>query len=485
MLPRDCVALGLGLLGYGLRWGCEVNDIDTDVVAAIVQEVAAQVGELRFNLWFKDNARLEMTDHELVVGVPNLFFQEWLNSNFLAPLRKATETVTGRKLPVRMVVDGEMFRASRSREDKNGPKPETAKPDKPPGHATVLRRSARRGQTLDNFVVGPSNRMAHAAALRIAQEPTAQFNPLILYGPLGLGKTHLLRGIAQAAREQHRGLQVLYLAAEAFTNSFLEDMRGGRLAAFRQRVRGADLLVIDDIQFMASKRATQNELLHTFEALDAEGRQIVLATDQHPRLIEDFSEQLANRLMAGMACPVEPPDFDTRVGILDQKSQTLGLHLHSDVLEFVASHFRTNVRELEGALHCLKAQAEFTRHAIDLAAAQQALAELMRHSTKTVNLAEVEQAICQAFEVKPEQLRSSSRSRSVSQPRMLAMYLARKYTDAAYEAIGKHFGGRNHSTVMFAERKVQMWIDKGGSLLLAGRPWQIADAIRAIEQRLK
>ena len=468
-----------------MRWGCYVNGIDTDVVAAIAQEVAAQVGELRFNLWFKDNARLEITDHELVVGVPNLFFQEWLNSNFLTPLRKATETVTGRKLPVRMVVDGEMFRALRSREEKNVEKSDMPEPDKATASGAVARRSARRGQTLDNFVVGPSNRMAHAAALRIAQEPTAQFNPLILYGPLGLGKTHLLRGIAQAAREQHRSLQVLYLAAEAFTNSFLEDMRAGRLAAFRQRVRGADLLLIDDIQFMASKKATQNELLHTFEALDAEGKQVVLATDQHPRLIEEFSEQLANRLMAGMACPVEPPDFDTRVGILDVKSQALGLHLHRDVLEFVASHFRTNVRELEGALHCLKAQAEFTRRAIDLAAAQQALAELMRHSTKTVNLKEVEQAICQAFEVKPEQLRSPDRSRSVSQPRMLAMYLARKYTGAAYEAIGKHFGGRNHSTVMFAERKVQKWIEKGGSLLFAGRPWQIVDAIRAIEQRLK
>ncbi len=458
---------------------------DTDVAAAIALEVAAQVGELRYNLWFKDNARLELTEQELIVGVPNLFFLEWLNSNFLGPLRKATEVVTGRKLSVRMVVDGEMFRALRSRERKDGQKSESAKSSTPPATATPARRHAVRGQTLQNFVVGPANRMAHAAAQRIAQEPTGQFNPLVLYGPLGLGKTHLLRGIAQAVREQHRSLQLLTMTAEAFTNQFLEEMRGGRLAAFRQRLRNADILLIDDVQFFESKKATQNELLHTYEALDADGKQVVLATDRHPRAIKDFNEQLLNRLVAGMACPLEPPDFDTRISILNAKGLGMGLNLDRDVQEFVASHFRTNVREIEGALHCLKAHAEFTRSAIDLASAQQALAELMKHSTKTVTLVEVEQAICQTFDVKPDQLRSPVRTRSVSQPRMLAMYLARKYSGAAYDAIGEHFGGRNHSTVMSAERKVQTWIDQGCTFLFAGRPWRIVDAIRAIEQRLK
>src|SRR5262245_61750539 len=195
-----------------------MNGIDTDVVAAIAQEVAAQVGELRYNLWFKDNARLEITDHELLIGVPNLFFQEWLTSNFLAPLRKATEVVLGRRLPIRIVVDGEMFRATRP--------PDAGELAKRPANSTgppslsSRGRNGSRGQTLENFVVGPANRMAHAAALRIAEDPSAQFNPLILYGPLGLGKTHLLRGIAQAVRERHRNLSVVYMTAESFTNSF-------------------------------------------------------------------------------------------------------------------------------------------------------------------------------------------------------------------------------------------------------------------------
>jgi chromosomal replication initiator protein len=473
-----------------MRWemdcagGCDVNGIDTDVVAAIAREVAVQVGELRYNLWFKDNARLEVNESELVIGVPNLFFQEWLNSNFLSPLRKATEVVLGRRLPIRLVVDGEMFRATRARDGKDLPKlPVKAHGSGTPG--VPAGRPGVRAQTLQNFVIGPPNRMAHAAALRVAEEPAAQINPLILYGPLGLGKTHLLRGIAHATRDRHRNLSVVYMTAEAFTNAFLEEMRCGRLGAFRQRVRGADLLLIDDVQFLASKKATQNELLHTYETFDAAGKQMVLAADEHPRLIRNFSDQLLNRLVSGMACPLQAPDFDTRLGILSLRCQEVGLRLDREVLEFVTSHFRTNVRELEGALHCLKAHHEFTRAAIDLAAAQQALAELMRHTTKCVTLKEVEDAICQTFDVNASDLRSSTRSRAVTHPRMLAMYLARKYTGAAYDAIGNHFGGRDHSTVMSAERKVETWIDEAATLSFSRRPWRIADAIRAIEQRLK
>lgn len=461
-----------------------MNVFDTDVATTIAQEVAAQVGELRFNLWFKENARLEMTDHELVVGVPNLFFQEWLSSNFLAPLRKAVQVVTGQRVPVRLVVDAEMFRTQRSREHATAPK--TSASESPVAAAAgEAKRPTRRGQTFDNFVVGPSNRLAHAAALRLVDDPTAQFNPLVIYGSLGLGKTHLLRAIAHGVRERHRGLQVLYMSAEAFTNSFLEDMRAGRLGTFRQRMRHVDLLLVDDVSFMASKKATQAELLHTFEALDAEGKQVVLAADRHPRQIKDFSDSLVDRLLAGLTCPIEPPDFDTRVNIIESKVRTLGLALRRDVVEFVATHFRTNVRELEGALHSLKGHSELSGATITVASARQTLDELIRHSTKTVTLKEVEQAVCQTFDVRADQLRSASRSRAISQPRTLAMYLARKYTGAAYEAIGEHFGGRNHSTVMFAERKVQRWIDEASTLLFSGRPWQISDVIRAIEQRLK
>jgi chromosomal replication initiator protein len=451
-------------------------------VAAIAHEVAAQVGELRYNLWFKENARLEITDHELLIGVPNLFFQEWLTSNFLSPVRKATEMVLGRRLPIRIVVDGEMFRASRSAEVEQREKELlTAEPRVP---KAVPRRTGSRGQSLDNFVVGPPNRMAHAAALRIVEEPAATFNPLVLYGPLGLGKTHLLRGIAQAVRDRYRNLSVVYMTAESFTNAFLEEMRGGRLGAFRQRIRGADLLLIDDVQFVAAKRATQNELLYTYEAFDAAGKQMVLAAEEHPRGMRDFNDQLLNRLVSGMACPLQPPDFDTRVGILAHRSQELGLRLDRDVLEFVASHFRTNVRELEGALYCLKAQAEFSRSVVDLAAAQEALVELMRHSTKTVTLSEIETVICDVFGVRASDLRSAARSRAVAKPRMLAMYLARKYTGAPYDSIGEFFGGRDHSTVISAERKVQKWLDAGELIDFAGRTWRMADAIRTIEQRL-
>jgi chromosomal replication initiator protein len=461
-----------------------VEAIDTDVAAAILREVAAQVGELRYNLWIKDQTRLEVTDHEVVVGVPNLFVQEWLIANFLQPLRKAAEIATGRKLVVRLVVDGDMFRAQRAREQGSAPAPQAAAAT-PAAAPAPPRRQAKRGQTLDNFVVGASNRMAHAAALQVVQGAAAHFNPLVFYGAVGLGKTHLLRGIEHAVLQQHRHMKVLYIAAETFTNTFLEDMRTHRLAAFRQRLRGVDILLIDDAQFVAGKKATQAELLHTYEALDAEGKQFVLAVDRHPRQIEEFSNELSNRLLAGMACPLEPPDYDTRLAILDRKSQSLGLALPRDVLEFVATHFRSNVRELEGALNSLKAQVDFSHARLDVAAARQALGELMRQATRTVGLKDVDQAVCQTFDLSPVRLCSADRSHAVSQPRMLAMYLARKYTDASYDAIGKHFGGRNHSTVMSAERKVQSWLDQSSVVLFNGRPWPVVEAIRAIEQRLK
>lgn len=453
---------------------------DKDVVAAIAQEVAAQVGELRYNLWFRDNAKLTLTDHELVVGVPNLFFQEWLSSNFLLTLRRATETVTGRRLAVRLVVNGELFRAMRAREP-------SAPAATPSYRATAVRNQQKlpTGQTLENFVVGDSNRLAHAAALEVAQSPTGQFNPLVFYGPLGLGKTHLLRGIGHSVGRQHAGLEVVYMTAEAFTNSFLEGMRTDRLGPFRRRVREADLLLIDDIHFLASKRATQAEVLHTCETLDSGGKQVVMAADRHPSQILECCPELRNRLIAGMACPLEPPEYQTRFALLERKARALNLAVSANALEFIATHLRANVRELFGAVNCLKAHAGVSRSAIDLITARQVLAGILDELCRSVSLKEIERAVSQTLEVSTQQLRSGCRSRAVSHPRMLAMYLARKYTGVPYDAIGQYFGGRNHSTAMFAERKVQHWLEEGATLKLAGQSWPVTEALRLIERRLQ
>ena len=467
------------------------KDVVNDVLAAIAQEVAAQVGELRYNLWFRENVKLILNDLELVVGVPNLFFQEWLQSNFLLTLRKAAETVTGERLAVRITVDGSLFRDMRRRQcsartdhQKVSDHQKVAEFDDAPRTRRQRRPSA--GQTLGNFVVGDCNRLAYCAALEVARAPTGQFNPLMFYGPLGVGKTHLLRGVAHMVRKQHPELRVVYMTAEVFTNSFLQDMRSDRLGSFRQQVRGADLLLVDDVHFLGSKRATQGELLHTYEALDAEGKQVVMAADRHPGDITDCCADLRNRMIAGMACRLEPPDYATRLALLGPKARALGLLLKDDVLDFIATHLRTNVRELIGAVNCLKAYAAITRSTIDLLAAKQVLFEILKHNrSRRVSLKEVEQVVSQTLDVSIEQLHSSCRSRVVSHPRMLAMYLARKHTGVPYDTIGQYFGGRNHSTAMFAERRVLRWIEEGSALKLCGRSWPVGELVSTIERQLE
>lgn len=456
-----------------------------DIAAAVHQDVAAQVGELRYNLWFRDNTKMQVDDEELVVGVPNLFFQEWLSSNFLPTLRRSVERVLGRRLRVRIVVDGELFRERRERA---APEAAAAAAAATPAAAMVLEPAAaatlRNAQTMNDYVVGASNRLAHAAAVQVIECVRARFNPLLIHGAVGLGKTHLLRGIEHGLRAKHRDAKVQYITAEKFTNDFLESLRGGNLNAFRQKLRRVDVLLLDNLHFLSSKKATWNELLHTFDALDIEHKQLVLVADRHPQQIDGFSDELGSRLVAGMVCPVEAPDFDTRVRILETKAQRAGLKLDRTLAESIAMRLRRNVRELEGAIHRLSAQCEVTGESIDSDVLHAALGELFRHRTPNVGMREIERAVCDVFQVDGQELRSPTRARSVSHPRMVAMYLSRKHTGAAYDAIGRHFGGRNHSTVMSAERKVAQWIKGETRVELNGRSWSLADAIQCVEQRL-
>lgn len=316
---------------------------------------------------------------------------------------------------------------------------------------------------LEDFVVGGSNRVAHAAAWEAARTLGASFNPLVIHGEVGLGKTHLLEGVVRAARGSRPGLRVLHLTAESFTNRFLEAMRGNGLGGFRARHREAELVVVDDVHFLAAKRATQDEFLHTFNALMERGACVVLAMDRHPRQIPRLTEELVTRFLAGMVARVQAPDAETRRAILRSKARARGVEVPEGVLSFVAEHARQSVRELEGALNGLLAHATLTGRAIDLDVAREALRDLVRHAAPSPGLRDVERAASKVFGVSGEALRSEDRSRAVAYPRMLAMYVARARTNAPYGEIGRHFGGRNHSTVIAAQKRVEGWLrDEGG-----------------------
>lgn len=349
---------------------------------------------------------------------------------------------------------------------------------------TNTAKMSRRPMELSDLVVGSGNELALAAARKVCDEVPAPFNPLYLFGNVGIGKTHLLEGISRQLRRQHPGLNVLMMTAEQFANCFTQALRDKTLPSFRQKFRNVDALLIDDVDFLDNTRVIREEFLHTFTELADRGRAIVLTADRHPKLLSKLGDELVTRFMSGLICRVEAPDQATRERIVQMKAARMGTDISEEALMWVAQKFRNNVRELEGALNCLHTWYTMSERRVGLATARQILADLERDCLKIVRLADIEQTICTLFGVRPRELKSSSRARTVSQPRMLAMFLARKHTQSAYQEIGQHFGGRNHSTVMAAEKKVGEWLDSNSELHLGGRDWNIRELMDTLEQQL-
>ncbi|WP_422928112.1 chromosomal replication initiator protein DnaA [Singulisphaera sp. PoT] len=454
--------------------------------------VAERVGEGRFGLWFGEGVHLGLDDESIEVGVPNAFFREWIQGHFSGNLIEAAEAVTGRTLALKFRIDGEAepkvggLIEPNSGDERRKPGvtvPLVPAPKVPPPSERP-RNQARPPRRLDDFVTGSCNRLAHAAAKEMVQSTGASFNPLVIHAGIGLGKTHLAEGIGHALRSRQPGLKLIHITAEGFTNGFLEAMRSNSLHSFRARYRNADALIVDDIHFLAAKRATQDEFLHTFNALIADGVPIILTADQHPKRIAKLTDELATRFLGGMVVKLDAPDPTTRRAILKSKAQARGVDIPEAVLEYIAEHLRASVRELEGALHSLIAHALLTGKRLDLNLAKSALRDTIRHTAQAVALRDVERAVCHLFEIDAEVLKSDGRARALTFPRMLAMYLCRKHTGAAYSEIGRFFGGRNHSTVISAEKKVAGWIrDEERNGLLAGFE-TVADILAALERTL-
>jgi chromosomal replication initiator protein len=343
--------------------------------------------------------------------------------------------------------------------------------------------SGRRFADLSDFVAGPGNQLAFAASLQVCEQPGV-YSPLVLHGGVGIGKTHLLEGIYRRMRMLNPSLRVMFLSAESFANYFTQALRDRTLASFRQRFRGVDVLMIDDIDFLDGKRVIQEEFLHTIKQLETHQRQVALTADRHPRLLAGSSEELVTRFMSGIVCRLESPDVDTRRTIVARKVARLSSRFTDDAIEFVVQRFALSVREMEGALNCLETYGLMTGKTLSLAIARHVLADLERDCVRIVRVAEVEQAVCRLFSIGTADLRSPRRNRSVSQPRMLAMYLARKMTQAAYTEIGEHFGGRNHSTVMSAEKRVRDLLASNATVRAGNQEWKLGDLVASLEQQL-
>jgi chromosomal replication initiator protein len=322
-------------------------------------------------------------------------------------------------------------------------------------------------------------------AIEIAASRPGEMSPLVIHGPTGVGKTHLLEGICGRARECHPAINVVSLSAEQFTTGFLQALHGTGLPGFRRTCRSADLLVVDDIQFFVGKRATLVEFQQTVDAVHRQGRQMVFACDRELDALGGLGSDLVTRLRGGMNARLLPPDYEVRRGIVERICAKRDLAVPEDVVHYVATHMTRHARELFGAVNRLEAASLMLGIPVSAGMAEEALADLVRSSARAVRLADVEKAVCKAFGIDAAGMQSARRSKAVSHPRMLAMYLARRHTCAALAEIGAYFGRRSHSTVIAAQKTVEAWIANREPIVLAEAPWDVAEAIRRVEDILR
>jgi len=442
-------------------------------VGAINDALAARIGQQKYRIWFKNSTKFTFAGGYLKVGVPNLFIASWIENHFLNEVTAAVREVTGQEAKISMSIDTELSgHQRRSQLDSQARFVEKAR------NRTRLRRD-RRGKTptaskklklsFDTFVVGHSNELAYNAARVVVEEEKSPFNPLFIHGGYGVGKTHLLQGICNAIATKRPQTNWVYLSAEEFANQFILALKLKKLESFRRRMRQMDLLAIDDIHFFASKPSTQEEFLHTFNTISLAGKQVILASDAHPKMIGQLSEKLVNRFVSGMVVKIDAPDFNTRCEICRQYAQTMtkesfrrrsgnngsGRHVPESVTKYIAENLRTNVRELEGALIKLIAFASLQNQKINLAMAKAVLAEHLARTDPIVHISDIESGVATYFGITPANIHSSKKNRTVAMARHFSMYLTRKHTKMSSSEIGRFMGGKNHATVLLACKKIE------------------------------
>jgi len=421
----------------------------------VLDRVQRAVTPKRFQLWFKNTRLVEQREDKLIVGVPNLFVKEWLEEKFSQEILSAVREVCGEEKTFEIRIDGRLFQEARKQSIR-----ETGRAIEEAGKVPAV---APGELTLETFVVGPCNRMAYGASTAVAQNPGSVYNPLFIHGSVGVGKTHLLRGISHQARGKYPHLQAAYMSGESFTNQFIMALKTRSLDAFRDKVRRLDLLIIDDIHFLANKNDTQEEFLNTFNCLSGLAKQIVMASDAHPKQLKSIKASLTTRFMSGLVVELAAPELATRVKILENKLGAARVHLQADLLRFVAKRITGSVRDLEGACNLLRAFQNLTHRRLDRAAVEEAL-HAMADAVHYVGLGDVLREVAARMDVEEKEILGDRRNRPVADARHLVMYLGREMGFASYAAIGEFLGGRSHSTVMLACRKIRKALSKDETL---------------------
>ncbi len=438
----------------------------TDETSAVNEALAAKVGPQKFRIWFKNSTKLTLTDSYLKVGVPNLFIASWIENHFSNEISQAVKAVTGSERKITFAVDPELAGHQRRTQldsqaqlvgkARNRTRGKRFEKQSPNGKQLKL--------TLDTFVVGQSNELAYNAVKTVVREEQSPFNPLFIHGGYGVGKTHLLQGICNAVCKTRPQTNWLYLSAEDFANQFVLALKTKKLEAFRRRMRQTDLLAIDDIHFLASKPSTQEEFLHTFNTIDLAGKQVVMVSDAHPKMIGQLSEKLVNRFVSGMVVKVDAPDLRIRCEICKQYATNMRKHIPENVIKYIAESIRTNVRELEGALLKLIAYSALQNQKINLHMAKEVLSEHLERCDPIVHISDIESAVTTYFGITPADIHSSKKDRTIALARHFSMYLARKHTKMSSSEIGRCMGNKNHATVLLAYRNIEEQLEQNAQV---------------------
>ncbi len=438
---------------------------------SVLTSIRGEVNRQQFETWFRELYPVSFHTDLVRLAVPSVFLKDWLQNYYEDILVNAIRQAVGGEPELDIVVDESLATSAPAKtpepvEEPQKPEPTTwtAMPGDP--DEAGLRRNARYPQflsdvllndryTFDHFVDGPSNKLPHAAAVAVSDQPARAYNPLFLHGSVGLGKTHLLQAICHSILVRRKDLKILYLSCETFTNQFIAAVKSGNLRNFRYRYRHVDVLLIDDINFLAKKEQTQEEFFHTFNALYNSGSQIVLSSDSSPKDIPTLEERLVSRFKWGLVAEIEPPCYETRMLIVKHKARVRNRPFPDDVCEWVAERFSGNIRELEGAILKVISVADLQERPVDLEIARNALRNLITPNKKKVTVDRIIDVVTRYYDVKQTDLQSRKRSKSIAFPRQICMFLARRLTNHSLEEIGGYFGGRDHTTVIYATEKIK------------------------------
>ncbi|OFW02814.1 MAG: chromosomal replication initiator protein DnaA [Acidobacteria bacterium RIFCSPLOWO2_02_FULL_68_18] len=424
--------------------------MDASIWDQILSRVETKVNRHSFYTWFKPTALVVDGGHAITVRVPNPLFKDWLTKHYSVVLSEALAEVHRAGAALVFVAEG--MPPSLPPADE-APPPTEAQPAET--RAATAPGGLNPRYTFDTFIVGPSNQFAHAACRAVAEAPSRSYNPLFIYGGVGLGKTHLMHAIGHYVLQHDQSLRLTYISSERFMNEMINALRYDRILDFRERYRSVDVLLVDDIQFVSGKEGTQTEFFHTFNALYDAQKQIVLSSDHPPHEIPALEERLRSRFEWGLIADIQPPDIETRVAILKRKAEAEAVPLPDSVAMYIAGRIKSNIRELEGSLIRLIAYASLTGREISLDLTQDVLKNVLDQDEKAVTIETIQRFVSDYYQLKIAELKSRNNSKSVAMPRQIAMYLCKTLTNASLPEIGRSFGGKHHSTVIHSLKKVE------------------------------